>query len=437
MKKKIRLLRALAIALCCFVVLSIRAECVYALDSKNETKTAEDVNKAQSRNKETKENKDLQDKAAIDDKEKSKEVDKPKEEDKKTVKTVAKGEEVVSQVKNNEKIDSDSADDDEKIIDKANYKYKPGQINPDKSKDTNLGYASDGFVFFLFDKLEMTSGDSCGRVAVKNSISWTNYMIHGDLIVQKGASIKLDKKENVCGGIYEKEPSAEGTNGFFDIAENDLKRKCTLWANMATLQSREPDSGTAGNELTLYGENDKFNVFNITVGLLNKYNCINIIANESATNLINIHGKINDSDGKCPFLAQDTVKLNGSQLGDHDDRCSKILWNFPDADKIDIGCVRGSVLAPYAEANVVKPGNVAGTIVAKSLISKGGWEGHFYPFSGVIDNTRVPNIPMPLTGGIGTMVFTIIGLLIMSISILLLVLYEKKSMKKGDTNNEN
>jgi choice-of-anchor A domain-containing protein len=133
------------------------------------------------------------------------------------------------------------------------------------------------------------------------------------------------------------------------------------------------DNGSGG--LTLNGSDPDLNVFEITSSMQRSNGGFELTINVPSTSSV----VINVPDETFTFTA-------GSFQTDIRER---VILNFPNATEVNVTsfAVLGSILAPYADFNG-SGGNVNGhMIIGGDVTQTGGFEPHYYPFTGCIEPT--------------------------------------------------
>jgi choice-of-anchor A domain-containing protein len=144
-------------------------------------------------------------------------------------------------------------------------------------------------------------------------------------------------------------------------------------------------SGLTNSTINTSTQNWKLNVgsglfaYNLTGSQISQWSTLDISGIKSDTTILfNVTGDVSSY----------RVSLNAGGLYDH------ILWNFVDADTINIDGSQfcGSILAPYATVN--QSLNINGTIIANGWANKNGAEIHSYNFMGNLPS-EAPSVPGP------------------------------------------
>ena len=160
-----------------------------------------------------------------------------------------------------------------------------------------------------------------------------------------------------------------------------------------------------GDRLTLESGDSDRNVFAVPADELEKAKEVFIKVPAGATTIVNVSGQDYDmaSAGTTSFFlsgGQDFV-LDDKQQSTSDGKVrAKLLWNFPDADKISKNSQAawpGSVLAPGAHLDLGNGAPVNGSVWVASLHGSGGAETHNFPFTGCLPEAPGGQTPSPGT----------------------------------------
>nr|WP_302597455.1 choice-of-anchor A family protein [uncultured Cellulosilyticum sp.] len=272
------------------------------------------------------------------------------------------------------------------------------------------------FNFFIFDTHEMTNGDSEGRVAVGKKAIYNQYAIAQTITTEEnqypvavvlgnGGSFSLtsgqvsgniitDSKDNVtlqyagAGAIDEMNVN----NDIIDFAA--LQKKyivlsyfLALKVPTGTVQYNQYNKNCL--ELKASDDADKMVVFTLPpdVTSLGEIQISNIDMEKQPTIVINSMG--NAIGQTAQMMINGSSELAKSYAG-------RIIWNLPLAmpghDIPIAGTIYGSVLAPTGDFRVAGYGNIEGTFIANSFVSKGNFEGHNNPFIGKLPPITCPNL---------------------------------------------
>lgn len=156
--------------------------------------------------------------------------------------------------------------------------------------------------------------------------------------------------------------------------KSDLKDSMgSLSFSMGTLASN--------SQLTIQGNRGTFNaqpnaqgmaVFNITAADLDKIGEIQFNLNGADTAIVNVSGRV--------------VNLNDNFLGGTNNLGEHVIWNFPDAEQLNVTTAwGGSVLAPLADAetrNYIQGSAVFGNLKQNGEMHVGTYAGTYTPPSG-------------------------------------------------------
>jgi choice-of-anchor A domain-containing protein len=238
----------------------------------------------------------------------------------------------------------------------------------------DLGAAAD-FNAFFFDTIDAYTSDAEGRVAVGGDARFYAYGIgdrlpnsHGqrdDLIV--GNDLEFTYGQVFHGNIvYGDDAVLTGVGipngddrqqaGVIDFAA----ARTSLETMSAVLGAEAPNGGTrfSRGNLNLRGTHLQLDIFTITPEQLASARSINVFTPAGSTVVINVPG--------------DVVSLQNLGLRLRGVDCSRLLWNFYEADELTISGVglQGSVLAPDA-ALAFNNGQIRGTVIAESMTGNG------------------------------------------------------------------
>jgi choice-of-anchor A domain-containing protein len=144
-------------------------------------------------------------------------------------------------------------------------------------------------------------------------------------------------------------------------------------------------------ELQFNGDDQKINVFTISAQTLANYPRIRLNTPDSSTDVINVIGK----NVTLPLVnGKNGSNLDGQNGGSGAYKLTHLLWNLSSAATVSNWSwqsIKGSVLAPNAEFTPVSGGNFEGTFVVASFHTTNSFEGHNYPFSGIIPIEQDPD----------------------------------------------
>lgn len=243
-----------------------------------------------------------------------------------------------------------------------------------RDNPTNLGGATP-FNAFIFDDMTAFTSDVEGRVAVGDHGSFTSYGIGDKLPNSNGTRDDLitgGDLDYTNGQVFNGNIVYGGTgtlesvgipngderveSGVVDFAtiRQDLTDKSALWGG-------ETANGTTRfryRQLMLRGTHPQLNIFTVSALQLSMAKSITVMAPAGSTVLINVTGD------------HVTMRNMGVHLRGPD--CSTTLWNFPDADDLDISGVglEGSILAPDADLTF-NNGQIEGTVIAENFTGNG------------------------------------------------------------------
>lgn len=168
-------------------------------------------------------------------------------------------------------------------------------------------------------------------------------------------------------------------NGLIDFNREIefVKKRSRLFNDFASNGTVTDNQYSYGREVILQGDDPKLNIFHITEDQLESLFIQNfsIQIPEGSYCIINVSGK----DIFWSNQLQNTIKMNGSSLGQSEARNTYVLFNFYEADKVNLGGnSRGTILAPNAEIIDVESeyhgpadgGHNAGQLIGKKVIIK-------------------------------------------------------------------
>jgi choice-of-anchor A domain-containing protein len=230
------------------------------------------------------------------------------------------------------------------------------------------------FNALFFTDMNAFNSDAEGRVAVGNHATIQNYGIgdklppnntRDDLIV--GDQLDFTNGQvfggNIVHGGVGNLNSVGTPNGSvrqqagvlpFAAIETDLAAKSTAWG------SEGPNGKTyvRYSTVNLCGKHPELDVFTVTPQQLANAKSIKIIVPFGSTVLINVLG------------TEASIKDLGLSLRGTD--ASHILWNFPEANELNVSGVglKGSVLAPAAHLDF-NNGQITGTVISRSMAGNG------------------------------------------------------------------
>lgn len=168
-------------------------------------------------------------------------------------------------------------------------------------------------------------------------------------------------------------------NGLIDFNREIefVKKRSRLFNDFASNGTVTDNQYSYGRDVILQGNDSKLNIFHITEDQLESFNLQNFSIHipEGSYCIINVSGK----DIFWSNQLQNTIKMNGSSLGQSEARNTHVLFNFYEADKVNLGGnSRGTILAPNAEIIDVASeyngpadgGHNAGQLIGKKIIIK-------------------------------------------------------------------
>ncbi|WP_448664431.1 choice-of-anchor A family protein [Sphingomonas sp. CJ20] len=183
----------------------------------------------------------------------------------------------------------------------------------------------------------------------------------------------------------------------------DLQQQKSLLSSSLTDLSGTLGGLGANSQLSINGNRGTFDaapnadglaVFSISAAQLNAIGEIQFNLNGADTAIVNVSG--------TDILLNDNF-LGGTQgLGEH------VIWNFPDANKLNLTTAwGGSVLAPKADAttgNYIQGSAVFGSLVQNGEMHLGTYTGSYYPPTGTNPGGGPTPVPEP-----GTMLLFLLG----------------------------
>ncbi|MEO1593140.1 MAG: choice-of-anchor A family protein [Cyanobacteria bacterium J06632_22] len=278
----------------------------------------------------------------------------------------------------------------------------------------SLGSASDYNVFVLGD-YDMQSTDIWGKLAVGGSFTADTFGVgtqlrgdsHGTTLAV-GGDVTLSNGKVYGDAVYGGNADVADNVGFEFLDENNrIIRRASL------TQASSLDFGAIGTELKSIAQSVSQSAAGAIDGVMTEvYGDVSLVTlkgSDTERNIFNLTGDLFSSLRKLTFDVPDTaeiiVNVSGSSanisdfdfyLGDEScgggsnarclDRASNVLFNFADAELLDITRVGfiGSILAPKADVDF-NNGHINGTLVAGSLSGTG--ESH------LVDRPDNPNNP--------------------------------------------
>jgi choice-of-anchor A domain-containing protein/uncharacterized repeat protein (TIGR01451 family) len=265
--------------------------------------------------------------------------------------------------------------------------------------------------------LRQENTDAEGRVAAGGDVTLANYGVASKLPVD-GARVDLVAGGDLTGsnvGVNRGSVTYGGTLRGTVYAPNGTIRHAAPQQDFATLftaaaaraehwAALEPDgtvSGPVYGALTLTGTSTTLNVFTIAATKLQQAQRILIRVPFGSSTLINVTG----AQYTTAQYPTSSIELwNGTQFVQFGNEAPSpelealrraMLWNLPDATRVQIGpgiAWQGSVLAPHAVVRFDN-GQLNGTLVAGAL--QGTGETHLHPPTGICLPEPAPCPPAP------------------------------------------
>ncbi len=196
-----------------------------------------------------------------------------------------------------------------------------------------------------------------------------------------------------------------------DFSANLNQQKTLLASSLTdlshTLTKMDPNSTVAisGNRATFNAAPDKTGVaiFNITSDQLNSIGEIDFKLNGADTAIVNVSGK--------NILLNDNFLGGTNNLGEH------VIWNFSEADTLNLTTAwGGSVLAPGAAAttgNYIQGSAVFGSLTQNGEMHVGTYKGGYTPpLSPPSGGSSGGSTPVPVNGAWGLFILGLAGLLL-------------------------
>lgn len=265
--------------------------------------------------------------------------------------------------------------------------------------------------------LRQQNTDAEGRVAAGGDVTLSSYSV-GSKLPTDGGRVDLVAGGDLTGmnvGVNHGSVTYGGTFGGGVYAPNGTIRHAapqqdfetyfsTMAARSAQWAELEPDGTVSGplyGALSLTGTSATLNVFTLTAAQLHQAQRILLRVPFGSTTLVNVTGTTYSS---AQYPTSSIELWNGTsyqQLGNDapspelEALRRAMVWNFPDATKVQIGpgiAWQGSVLAPYAAVRFDN-GQLNGTIVAGAL--QGTGETHLHPPTGACLPEPTPCPPEP------------------------------------------
>ncbi|MFS0697422.1 choice-of-anchor A family protein [Streptomyces nitrosporeus] len=222
-------------------------------------------------------------------------------------------------------------------------------------------------------------------------------VVRGDLLNDGSATVVM--KGNAVVGGEVKNRAVEMHNGTFTKKADliDFEGEFAKLRSYSSALAAEPVTAGAtaeldGFRLNLKGTDTTRNVFSVPAEQLEKAKEVFIKVPAGATTVVNVSGQDYDmaSAGTTGFFlsgGQDFVLDDKLQSASEGKIRAKLLWNFPDAEKITKNSQAawpGSVLAPQAHLELGTAAPVNGSVWVASLHGSGGAETHHFPFTGCL-----------------------------------------------------
>ncbi|MFX3634947.1 MAG: choice-of-anchor A family protein [Candidatus Pristimantibacillus sp.] len=274
------------------------------------------------------------------------------------------------------------------------------QASASNGSSNILGTAGE-YNLFILGSMNLSNTDAEGRVAVGGSATVSNYTVNSEEVAGTnafvvGGSLQYTNGEIRGGNLVTGGAIASSGMTLTNGSKPQLGTPIDFTAESSYLQGVSadlaalPSNGTTTEQygtITLTGTDPNTNVFTID----RDFGELLINVPDNSTIIINVLGSQRNIGTASIFYKS---KGNGAL---HEDTLPNvvrsILFNFPDAEKIDIGSsgLRGSLLAPKAAVSTTYS-NIAGNIITATL--SGHVEGHFFPFNGTVTPPTQPS-PSP------------------------------------------
>lgn len=272
--------------------------------------------------------------------------------------------------------------------------------------------------------LREQNSDAEGRVAAGGNVTLSSYGVASklptdgsrvDLVAGGdlgGANVGVNHGSVTYGGTFTGGVYAPNGTIRHAAPQQDFDTYFTaMAARSAHWASLTPDGTVSGPQygaLTLTGASTTLNVFTIPAAKLQQAQRILIKVPFGSSTLINVTG---ESYTTAQYPTTSIEFWNGSsfqQFGNEAPSAEleamrrSMLWNFPDATRLQIGpslSWQGSVLAPHAAMDFTANTQLNGLIVAGAL--SGGGETHLHPPTGIClpEPTPCPPTPTPTPPG--------------------------------------
>ncbi|MER6120270.1 choice-of-anchor A family protein [Streptomyces sp. NPDC001743] len=235
-------------------------------------------------------------------------------------------------------------------------------------------------------------------------------VVRGDL-VNGGSDTVVMKGNAVVGGTVTGR-AVDLHHGTFakqaDLIDFDAEfAKLRSYSAALAKESATPGARVSleGDRLTLESGDSGRNVFAVPADELEKAKEVFLKVPAGATTIVNVSGRDYDmaTAGTTSFFlsgGQDFVLDDKQQSASDGKVRAKLLWNFPDADKVSKNSQAawpGSVLAPGAHLDLGNGAPVNGSVWVASLHGSGGAETHHFPFTGCLPEVPGGQTPSPGT----------------------------------------
>ena len=238
------------------------------------------------------------------------------------------------------------------------------------------------------------TGDEHGTtLAVGGDVTLSNGKVYGDAVYGGTATVAQDVgfeflDEN--GAIIRPASLTQGSSLDFESINNELKSIATSISQSASSAMGGVTLEEYGSEttlVTLTGSDSSQNVFNLTGDLFSSLRKLTFDVPDTSEIIVNVSGTAASVSDFDFYFGDESCEGGNNQWCR--DRASNILFNFSDAELLDITRVGfvGSILAPYADIDF-NNGHINGTLVAGSLAGDG--ESHLV---GQPDNPTNPTTP--------------------------------------------
>jgi len=266
---------------------------------------------------------------------------------------------------------------------KGNTADPPKECVPSEMDNVNV---------IVFKDANPTGADSEGGMYVGGDLTTSGYSVGAG----EGANLTCNDWGLVVGGSIVGSVTVKNSKIAYTGTASNATTTCSPGkfraapVDFVALESRfigyslafkdYPTNGTVSGSLVLTGTDKALNVFSITTAQLDAASQIKFSAPAGSSIIVNVSGTALNWRGKGFVLPDGGVACRGSTT---ETWCRRILWNFYEAEKIELGGigVQGTILAPYATQSG-SGGNVDGQVIVKYLT--GGIEYHPYYFTGCL-----------------------------------------------------